>query len=91
MIELGDYGEEVECEICSKPVDEHSEWDWNEEPAHAECVLERADRFCIKCGFYFMAEVYGYKCGECGSKKNTIKLTPEIKESHLLKSKESKA
>lgn len=36
----------VDCGLCGKPVDVDEGWNWDEEPSHRKCVIEKANWRC---------------------------------------------
>jgi len=64
----------VDCSICFKPIEEKSNWNWGEEPAHKLCVLNTAQVACDSmCCFDLeeTADETNNEC-ECGEKLKTI-------------------
>lgn len=52
--------EKEECGICEKEIDQKKEgkayWIWAEDPAHMECVFNKADTICEDCQSVMIAD-----------------------------------
>lgn len=71
--------DEIICSLCNEKMDK-PEWEWGEEDAHKECVINVAETKCSKkCGYLsILGEEH---CRECGSEMEM--LTDEDKEKLL--------
>lgn len=71
----------TKCSICNKLVDaDKDSYTWDEEPAHAKCVIDKAETICKdECGQLGIES--GGMCGECG--EDMIPLTKKKKKEML--------
>lgn len=57
--------DKIVCTICEKEMDK-PEWDWGEEDAHKECVIDKAEKICSKeCGYLTILDED--ECRDCGA------------------------
>ncbi len=64
--------ENDECTLCNKVMTDkeiNNGWNWGDESAHPECVINEANDWCEKCKWF---DIVGEECGECGGPMKTL-------------------